>query len=74
MYFLPNTQATQEVLSKLPQTTPDEFGRAVQAAKEAFPRWRDTPAPMRARVMFKLQELIRANMVSTPPKFCSLFD
>lgn len=53
--------ATQDVVSKLPLTTPDEFNAAVAAAKAAFPAWRDTPVPTRARVMLKLQQLIRDN-------------
>eukprot|EP00879_Flechtneria_rotunda_P000420 GHRR01000514.1.p1 GENE.GHRR01000514.1~~GHRR01000514.1.p1 ORF type:complete len:535 (+),score=119.48 GHRR01000514.1:75-1679(+) len=53
--------ATQEVVSLLPQTTADEFDAAVQAAKDAFPAWRNTPVPTRTRVMLKFQELIRAN-------------
>ncbi|KAI8469036.1 MAG: Aldehyde/histidinol dehydrogenase [Monoraphidium minutum] len=53
--------ATQDVLSKLPLTTPSEFEAAVAAAKAAFPAWRDTPVPARARVMLKLQQLIREN-------------
>jgi len=56
-------QATQTVLSKLPLTTPSEFDAAVAAAKAAFPAWRDTPVPTRARVMLKLQQLIRENWV-----------
>lgn len=55
-------QATQEVVSKLPLTTANEFNAAVQAAKDAFPVWRRTPVPARQRIMFKLQELIREHM------------
>jgi acyl-CoA reductase-like NAD-dependent aldehyde dehydrogenase len=57
-------QATQEVLSQLPLTTTAEFNAAVQSAKDAYPKWRSTPVSTRARVMFKLQELIRAHTVS----------
>jgi malonate-semialdehyde dehydrogenase (acetylating)/methylmalonate-semialdehyde dehydrogenase len=39
----------------------------VQAAKAAFPAWRNTPVPTRARVMFKLQQLIRENWVRQQP-------
>ncbi len=35
----------------------------MQAAKDAFPKWRDTPVSTRARVMLKLQHLINENMV-----------
>lgn len=56
-------QATQEVVSRIPLTTADEFRAAVDAAKTAFPGWRSTPVTARQRVMLKYQELIRANMV-----------
>ena len=49
-------------MSRLPETTPAEFNAAVQAAKDAFPKWRNTPLPARSRIMLKLQELIRQNM------------
>ena len=58
-------QATQEVISRLPETTGEEFEAAVSAARDAFPAWRRTPVPTRARVMLKLQQLIRENMVRT---------
>lgn len=58
-----NAQATQQVLSKLPLTTSAEFNAAVQSAKDAFPRWRDTPIPTRVRVMLKFQQLIREHTV-----------
>ena len=54
--------ATQEVVSKLPLTTNEEFKAAVSAAKKAFPSWRNTPITTRQRVMLKLQELIRRDM------------
>lgn len=57
-------QATQEVVSRVPLTTKEEFKAAVDAAKGAFPQWRNTPVTTRQRVMFKLQELIRRDMVS----------
>ncbi|XP_078435490.1 aldehyde dehydrogenase 6B2 [Wolffia australiana] len=54
--------ATQEVVSRVPLTTEEEFKAAVQAAKRAFPSWRNSPVTARQRVMFKLQELIRRDM------------
>lgn len=54
--------ATQDVVSRLPLTTPEEFQSAVDAAKQAFPAWRNTPVTTRQRIMFKLQELIRRDM------------
>ncbi|KAM0943714.1 putative methylmalonate-semialdehyde dehydrogenase (CoA acylating) [Dioscorea sansibarensis] len=54
--------ATQEVVSRVPLTTSDEFKAAVSAAKKAFPQWRNTPVTSRQRIMFKFQELIRRDM------------
>ncbi|WOK99383.1 hypothetical protein Cni_G08095 [Canna indica] len=54
--------ATQEVVSRVPLTTNEEFKAAVSAAKEAFPQWKNTPITTRQRVMLKLQELIRRDM------------
>lgn len=53
--------ATQAVVSRLPLCNPAEFNAAVMSAKDAFPKWRDTPIAQRARVMFKLQELIQTH-------------
>lgn len=60
-------QATQEVVTRVPIVTNSEFEEAVQAAKDAFPAWKRTPVPHRQRVMLKLQQLIRENMVKIPP-------
>jgi malonate-semialdehyde dehydrogenase (acetylating)/methylmalonate-semialdehyde dehydrogenase len=63
---------TQEVVSRIPLTTADEFRAAVDAARTAFPGWRGTPVTTRQRVMFKFQELIRANMVTLCLQMTSL--
>ncbi|KAL2531280.1 Methylmalonate-semialdehyde dehydrogenase (CoA acylating) [Abeliophyllum distichum] len=54
--------ATQEVISQVPMTTYEEFKAAVSAAKQAFPAWKNTAAPTRRRIMFKLEELIRRDI------------
>ncbi|KAK9809294.1 hypothetical protein WJX73_002021 [Symbiochloris irregularis] len=54
--------ATQEVISRIPETTAAEFDEAIQSAADAFLSWKRTPVSTRARVMFKLQQLIRENM------------
>ena len=50
---IPNP-ATQEVLAKVPFSTPDEIETAVAAAKEAFVIWKNTAIPTRARLFFSL--------------------
>ena len=54
--------ATQQVIAKVPQTTPDEINQAVAAAAEAFKTWRKTPINTRSRIFLKYQQLIRDNM------------
>jgi malonate-semialdehyde dehydrogenase (acetylating)/methylmalonate-semialdehyde dehydrogenase len=66
------SQATQEVVSRIPLTTADEFKAAVDAARTAFPGWRGTPVTTRQRVMLKFQELIRENMVTLCLQMTSL--
>ncbi len=50
--------ATGEVIAHVPVSTPEEVHRAVAAAREAFPEWRETPPVVRARSMFRLKALL----------------
>ena len=50
--------ATTEVIGRVPLSTPDEVRTAIQAAKDAFPEWRETPPVNRARYMFRLRDLM----------------
>jgi malonate-semialdehyde dehydrogenase (acetylating) / methylmalonate-semialdehyde dehydrogenase len=54
--------ATQEVLAQVPFATDSEIETAVAAAKTAFKTWKNTPLAARARIMLKLQALIREHM------------
>jgi len=54
--------ATQEVLARVPMCDASEVDAAVKAAADAFKTWRNTPIGARARIMLKLQELIRRDM------------
>jgi aldehyde dehydrogenase (NAD+) len=47
-----NPADTRDVLGVVPLSSAEEAGRAVAAAKAAFPAWRDTPAPVRGRILF----------------------
>jgi malonate-semialdehyde dehydrogenase (acetylating)/methylmalonate-semialdehyde dehydrogenase len=53
--------ATGQLLAKVPTSTPAELNKAVQSAKEAFPAWRQTPPVARARLLFKLKQLLEEN-------------
>src|SRR5450755_925078 len=54
--------ATQEVLARVPMCDAAEVGEAVKAAADAFKTWKNVPLGQRARIMLKLQELIRRDM------------
>jgi malonate-semialdehyde dehydrogenase (acetylating)/methylmalonate-semialdehyde dehydrogenase len=54
--------ATQEVLARVPATTPEEIEAAVNAAKKAFKGWRKTSIGARARIFLRYQQLIREHM------------
>ena len=54
--------ATQEVLAQVPYATDAEINAAVAAAKAAYKSWKNTPLAARARVMLKLQALVREHM------------
>ncbi len=51
--------ATQDVLAQVPCATDDEMAAAVEAAKEAFHTWKDTPSPKRARFFLDYQALLK---------------
>jgi malonate-semialdehyde dehydrogenase (acetylating) / methylmalonate-semialdehyde dehydrogenase len=54
--------ATQEVLARVPMCGTDEVDAAIASAAEAFKTWKNAPIGQRARIMLKLQELIRRDM------------
>src|SRR5258708_19570966 len=47
-----------EVVAIVPLSTREETREAVAAAKAAFPAWRDTPAPVRGRIIAKAAALM----------------
>jgi aldehyde dehydrogenase (NAD+) len=55
-----NPADTRDVMGLIPLSTPDDARRAVAAAKAAFPAWRDTPAPVRGRILFEAWRLMEA--------------
>src|SRR3979490_1493185 len=54
--------ATQEVLAQVPFATDEEINAAVASAKQAYKTWKNTPLAARARIMLKLQALVRDHM------------
>ena len=57
-YFETINPATQEVLAEVAEGGAGEVDAAVRAAKEAFPKWANTPAADRAKIIRKLGDLI----------------
>ena len=54
--------ATQQVLAQVPFATDAEINAAIASAKEAYKTWKNTPIAARARIMLKLQALVREHM------------
>merc|ERR1712137_591423 len=50
--------ATQEVVSRVPESTQEEMLEAVTAAEEAFKTWSQTSVASRSRIMFRFRNLI----------------
>ncbi|MDR7420742.1 MAG: aldehyde dehydrogenase family protein [Armatimonadota bacterium] len=50
--------ATGEALGQVPLSGREEARAAVEAAAAAFPGWRDTPGPVRGRILFKAMEIL----------------
>ena len=57
-YFETVNPATQEVLAEVAAGGEAEVQAAVAAAKNAFPKWANTPATERAKLVRKLGDLI----------------
>ena len=53
--------ATGEAIARTPLSTGEDLDAAVAAAKAAFPGWRDTPAVVRARSLFRFRQLLEDN-------------
>ncbi len=53
--------ANGEILRHVALANQEDIGRAVSAAKAAFPGWRDTPPLRRGRILNKFRELLEEN-------------
>lgn len=53
--------ATGEIIACTPLCGPAEVGAAAQAAADALPSWRRTPAQERVQYLFKLRDLLKAS-------------
>lgn len=53
--------ANGELLAKTPMSTSSEVNQAIKAAKEAFWKWRTTPAQTRIRYLFDFRDALEEN-------------
>lgn len=59
-----NPANTKDVVGRFPKSTAEDVDTAVAAAKNAATKWRRTPAPKRAEILFKLAQIILKNKES----------
>ena len=57
-----NPANTDDILCYTPLSTREEAKTAIAAAKEALPKWRTTPGPVRGRLLFKAMSLLQERM------------
>jgi aldehyde dehydrogenase (NAD+) len=56
-----NPADTSDIVGRFPASNEEDVNRAVEAAKNAATKWRLTPAPKRAEILFRLGEILRDN-------------
>ena len=49
------------IVGSAPRSNKQDVDAAVKAAKNAFPAWRDTPAPKRGEILFKAVQILEQN-------------
>ena len=55
--------STEKVMGRVPEGTPADVDRAVDAARKAFPAWSQTPKEERGKLLQRLSEGLGARMV-----------
>ncbi|MHB8487052.1 MAG: aldehyde dehydrogenase family protein [Candidatus Acidiferrales bacterium] len=53
-----NPANTDDLVGIFPASSADDVNRAVEAAKNAFDKWRLTPAPKRAEILYRAAEIM----------------
>jgi len=61
LYLDVHNPATNQVLSKVPLSSTDELGMAVEAAGNALPNWRRTPVTRRIQYLFDLKRKLEVH-------------
>src|SRR5215468_10945643 len=57
-----NPADTADVIAEFPEATAADARRAIDAAKAAWPGWKDTPGPERGRVLWRAADLARQRL------------
>lgn len=57
-----NDPATNQPVTRVPESTDEELQQAVDSAARAFPAWKATSLLQKQQVMFRLASLVRENM------------
>ena len=60
-HFIPNRNPADldDILCETPQSTEEETKAAIEAARKAFPAWKETPPPQRGRILFSAMKLLQ---------------
>ncbi len=53
-----NPANQDDLVGVVPRSGPDDVGQAVDAAADAFPRWRLVPAPKRAEILYRAAQIL----------------
>src|SRR5262245_66392796 len=53
-----NPADTRDIVGLFPASTAEDVDAAVCAALEAFPKWKATPAPKRAEMLYRLGQIL----------------
>ena len=53
-----NPASRNDLLGHVPLSTREEIRQAIEAARRAFPAWRDTPAPVRGKHIMRVARLL----------------
>jgi len=53
-----NPADTREVVGRFPASSAKDVEAALDAAREAYPRWKATPAPRRAEILYRVGQLL----------------
>lgn len=56
-----NPADTTDIIGRFPKSNAEDVNRAVAAAKSVATRWRRTPAPKRAEILFRLAQILEKN-------------